>query len=437
MTIDPRLPIAEQSGSARFPGASATVGPAAIVCFSHLRWSFVWQRPQHLLTRLAQSTPVYVVEEPEFVDGVPAPMLRVDLSGPITRLTPCLPASPHLGWGFNPQSNPIIRQLLTPFFRDHGWLGGGSANVVAWYYTPMALGAEPERFDRPVVVYDVMDELANFRGAPAALRDQERTLMARADLVFTGGPSLYDARQGRHPRLHCFPSGVEADHFGQARDIVAVPREIADIDGPLLGFYGVIDERLDIDLVGQLADLRPDWTLVMIGPIVKIAPQDLPQRPNIRYLGGRDYSQLPAYLARFDAAILPFARNEATRFISPTKTLEYMAGGKPVVSTPITDVVGLYGDVVEFGYDAPSFVQAIERLWAETPAERAVRAARSAELLAEHDWDAIAARMQVLIEQASRRHALSIRAGVAAASALPLPGSYIGASTSSLVAAKG
>ena len=380
----------------------ATGGQAkALVCFSHLRWDWVWQRPQHLFSRFARrnNLPIYVVEEPEFLPGDGTSDLRVVAQHGVTVITPLLPASVEPAWGYNDTTNPEIRALLAPLFAELGLLGRGS-DVIAWYYTPMAVGAEPVGFDPALVVFDAMDELASFRGAPLALRQREAALMARADLVFAGGPSLYEARKGRHPRVHCFPSGVEAAHFARAANGVARPADLAARPRPILGFYGVIDERVDLDLVAAVAAARPDWTLAMIGPVAKIAEEDLPHGPNIVYYGKQAYADLPGYLACFDVAILPFARNEATRFISPTKTLEYMAGGKPIVSTPIKDVVDLYGAVVAVADTPAAFVAAAERALAESSGERSRRLAAAEALLAEHAWDTIADGMWELISSA-------------------------------------
>jgi UDP-galactopyranose mutase len=384
---------------------------SALVCFSHLRWSFVWQRPQHVLSRFAESRPVYVVEEPEVLNNLSHARLDINRDGNVTILRPMLPASDSPRFGFNDATNPWIAELLAPFFEQHGLLGAGS-RVTCWYYTPMALGAEPRGFQSHCVVYDVMDELANFRGAPASIRQREQRLFELADIVFTGGPSLYQSRQGRHPSLHCFPSGVDIKHFAQARESLKTPGDIAGISGNVVGFYGVLDERLDLELIGSIADLRPNWNVVMIGPVVKISESDLPRRPNIHYLGKRDYRELPAYLARFDAAILPFARNEATRFISPTKTLEYLAAGKHVVSTSIKDVVDLYGSVVAFGDEPETFVSAIEQLWAQTAAERRSRRIRARRLLAEHEWEVIAQRMRLLVDETTGRDRSKSRAPI-------------------------
>jgi len=380
--------------------SASPAAPAAVVCFSHLRWDWVWQRPQHLLSRFARRLPVYVVEEPEFLPGDGASDLRLSHDRGVTIVTPLLPAAVTDHPGYNAVTNPLVGAALAPFFADVGLAGPEAAEVVAWYYTPMAFGAEPAGFRPALTVFDAMDELASFRGAPRALREREAAMMAAADLVFAGGPSLYEARKDRHPRVSCFPSGVEPAHFAQAANGVLRPADLAALPRPVLGFYGVIDERLDLDLLAAVADARPEWTIAMIGPVAKVDEADLPRRPNITYFGKRTYAELPGYLAGFDVGILPFARNEATRFISPTKTLEYMAGGKPIVSTPIKDVVDLYGAVVEFGETAAEFVAAVERALAETQTARARRLATAQRILAEHDWDNIAAAMWTQIEEA-------------------------------------
>jgi UDP-galactopyranose mutase len=369
-----------------------------LVCFSHLRWDFVWQRPQHLLSRFARSMPVYYVEEPE--GGHTQPGLRVAEQDGVTVVTPLLPACTG---GFGPSTNSQIRELLVPLLQPLAAPG----EVILWYLTPMAYGAEPPGLDPALVVFDAMDELANFNGAPASLREREQVLMAQADLVFTGGPSLYEARKHRHPAVHCFPSGVETEHFAQAANGIARPRDLASRPRPVLGYYGVLDERLDLDLIDAVAAARPEWTIAMIGPVAKISPSDLPQRPNIVYYGAQSYASLPSFLACFDVALLPFARNKATRFISPTKTLEYLAAGKPVVSTPIADVIDLYGDVVRFGATPEGFAAAIDALLNEDPAARAQRESTSRSITAQYDWDSIANRMAGLMQEAiSRRRVM-------------------------------
>lgn len=369
-----------------------------LICFSHLRWGFVWQRPQHLLTRFAQNQPVYVVEEPLIRDTRDAPSLHVTKDADVTILTPSLSGYHHPRGNFRAANNVEIRDLLSEYFRDEL----ADSNVITWYYTPMALGALPVELHSSLIVYDAMDELANFHGAPKELRDQERELMRIADLVFAGGPSLHEARKFHHPRTFCFPSGVEVAHFQSG--VQSRPNDLVDITSPIIGFYGVLDERVDFELVGGIADARPDWSIVMIGPVVKIQHSQLVHRPNIHYLGMKNYADLPRYLAHFDAAILPFALNDATRFISPTKTLEYLAGGKPVVSTAIKDVIELYGDVTEIANTPREFVSAIEHLWNESDVEKASRARMTTSILARYDWDVIAKRMHLLVDDALKKN---------------------------------
>ena len=327
------------------------IAPAAdrplLICFSHLRWDFVLQRPQHLMQRLATRYGVTFWEEP-IRDGGPS---RLELRS--TEAAGVTIAVPHIPEGLSPDDEQTaLRHLLDAFVADRGPV------AVRWYYTPMMLP-----FSREVAagctVYDCMDELANFRFAPPELMDLESELFAAADCVFTGGYSLYEAKRDRHPRVCPFPSSVDAPHFAQARTIDAIGPDAT----PRLGFYGVIDERMDLELIAALADARPEWQIEMVGPVVKIDPADLPQRANLIYPGPRTYDELPAALATWDVALMPFAINESTRFISPTKTPEYLAAGRPVVSTPIVDVVRHYGalDGVLIAEDADAFVAACDR----------------------------------------------------------------------------
>jgi UDP-galactopyranose mutase len=266
-------------------------------------------------------------------------------------------ATPHLPQGLDEaRREDALRRLLDAH------VASCSRPIVAWYYTPMMLPFS-RHLDASVAIYDCMDELSKFRFAPEQLLDLEQELIGRADLVFTGGTSLYEAKKNRHPSVHCFPSSVDRDHFAKARRELPQPADQADLKHPRLGFYGVIDERFDIDLLRQAADTRPDWSFVMVGPVVKIGEDELPRAANIHYLGGKTYEQLPTYLSGWDVALMPFAMNESTQFISPTKTPEYLAGGKPVVSTPVRDVVRTYGHLqgVHIASDADGFVRCCEK----------------------------------------------------------------------------
>ncbi len=369
-----------------------------LVCLSHLRWDFVYQRPQHLMSRFARDRRVFFVEEPVFEEG-PA---RLDVSERPGGVRIAVPRLPH---GLPPEEvEAAQRDLLQGLLADHG-----VTDYILWYYTPMAVGFSAG-LEPSAVVYDCMDELSLFRGAPPALLDRERRLLELADLVFTGGQSLYEAKRERHPAVHAFPSSIDAEHFGRARRPAPEPADQAAIPHPRLGYVGVIDERIDLDLLAAAAAARPDWQWVMIGPVVKIDPESLPRRSNIHYLGMKSYDELPSYLAGWDVALMPFAANESTRFISPTKTPEYLAGGRPVVSTPIRDVVRPYGELglVEIAADPESFVAAAERAMArcgEGAPEREEWLRRVDEFLAGGSWSRTFRNMSELIDGAlaSRR----------------------------------
>ena len=321
-----------------------------LICFSHLRWDFVTQRPQHLMKRFAQKQTVFFWEEHIPCDH-PLPYLEHH-PFPADRIVTLRPRLPH--WWNPDQVEAGLRELLDMFVRT-----SVRTKPLLWFYTPMMMPFA-EHLEAAAVVYDCMDELSAFRFADPALLECEARLLARADLVFTGGYSLYEAKRDRHRNVHAFPSAVDVAHFAQARTGAVEPEDQRGIGGPKLGFFGVIDERIDLALLDAVADARPDWSFVMIGPVVKIDPAHLPCRPNINWLGSRHYGELPAYLAGWDVALMPFAINAATRFISPTKTPEYLAGGLPVVSTPIVDVVRHYGDIaaVTIAADAKAFVNA-------------------------------------------------------------------------------
>jgi len=330
---------------------------ADLVCFSHLRWDFVFQRPQHLLTRCARERRVFFVEEPIFGNGSMRLNMR-EADGGVRVIVPHLPD----GLRSEIAINAVMREMLRLMFIDHG-----INEYVFWYYTPMALKFT-DHFKPVASVYDCMDELSAFKGAHSQLPLLEKQLFRKVDLVFTGGQSLYEAKRGEHPSVHAFPSSIDAAHFGKARTTVTDPKDQEDIPHPRLGFFGVIDERFDIDLLDQVAKQRPDWHFVIIGPVVKIDPETLPKHANIHYLGGKKYDELPHYLGGWDVALLLFARNDSTRFISPTKTPEYLAAGKPVISTSIRDVVRPYGELklVDICDTPNEFISAAEKLLASS-----------------------------------------------------------------------
>lgn len=371
-----------------------------MVCFSHLRWDFVYQRPQHLLTRCARDGRVFFIEEPIFGND----SMRLDVherDGGVHVVVPHLPE----GLRSEIATTAVLKEMIRRLF-----LQNGIREYVFWYYTPMAL-AFTDHFNPIASVYDCMDELSAFKGAHSLLPQLEKQLFEHVDLVFTGGQSLYEAKREAHRAVYGFPSSIDVAHFGKARSITADPVDQSQIPHPRLGFFGVIDERFDIELLDSLAIQRPDWHFVMIGPVVKIHPDMLPKHSNIHYLGPKKYDELPAYLASWDIALLLFARNESTRFISPTKTPEYLAAGKPVISTSIRDVVRPYGELklVHIADSSEEFIRAAEEILARTN-EQDEWLKRVDSFLADISWDKTWQQMSDLISSAvrTRRHARSV-----------------------------
>ena len=370
---------------------------APLICFSHLRWDFVRQRPQHLMSRFAAERQVFVWEEPISCD----------------RAVPFLEFFPF------PEDNVIVLRPRVPRGLTRAEVDAAltglldlfvtmaiRADPVLWFYTPMMFGFAGH-LRAETVVYDCMDELSAFAFADPLLVEREAQLMARADTVFTGGYSLYEAKRDRHDAVHPFPSAVDVAHFAAARGTIAEPADQAAIVGPKIGYYGVIDERIDLAMIDALAAARPDLQLVMIGPVAKIDPAGLPRRANIHWLGQRRYEDLPAYLSGWSVALMPFAINAATRFISPTKTPEYLAAGKPVVSTPIADVMRDYGELeaVTIAADAPAFVQACERALA-LPRNGGTWRDAADRLLAATSWDRTFAGMKQAMAQSREKPSL-------------------------------
>ncbi len=360
-----------------------------VVCLSHLRWAFVFQRPQHLLSRCARERRVFFVEEPIYIDGPNRLDIQLSPEG-VSVVTP------HITVG-----EPAPEQVQTGMLRA---LFGAQQIVsyVLWYYTPMALLFTAEL--KPLaVIYDCMDQLAAFKNAPANIVPLERELLSRADVVFTGGRALFEEKQGEHSNIHAFPSSVDFAHFASARSEQPDPEDQRAIARPRLGFFGVVDERMNLELLAGVAAARPNWQIVILGPVVKIDEAELPRPPNVHYLGSKTYAELPAYIAGWDVALLPFAQNESTRFISPTKTPEYLAAGKPVVSTSIRDVVRPYQELglVHIADTVAEFVAGCEAAVQELPSERLRKADA---FLSQQSWDGTWGEMRLLIDAAVQKN---------------------------------
>jgi UDP-galactopyranose mutase len=382
-----------------FPSANSQPD---LLCFSHLRWHFVTQRPQHLMTRCARDRRVFFWEEPfwdadDNGDGTPT----LEVTQEQHDLWVLRPHLPRAG-----DADEMLRKLLRDFMqRCH------IERYVRWYYTPMMLSFTNELL-ADVTVYDCMDELSGFLDAPSEMGMRERALFVESDVVFTGGLSLYEAKRKQHGNVHPFPSSIDVVHFASAEQTAGEPNDQVDISHPRVGFFGVLDERLDIALVNEVAKLQPNMQFILLGPVVKIDPATLPQAANIHYLGGKSYAELPQYIASWDVAMMPFALNESTRFISPTKTPEYLAAGKPVVSTPIHDVVTGYGNagLVAIAVTAEDFAKALSN--ALKPQEDSWRTAVKAKL-AEGSWDKTWASMWEQIERVGTRSAMLKRESIA------------------------
>ncbi|WAC72190.1 glycosyltransferase [Roseateles sp. SL47] len=375
-----------------------------LIVFSHLRWGFVYQRPQHLMSRIASAYQVLFIEEPVLDRNGPARIeSRMESppgGGPAVEVL--VPYTPVNAPGFDDAQLPTLLPLLEQALNQRS-----VRDYLVWLYTPMALpliaGLHPR-----ALVYDCMDELSAFKHAPPQLRQRENALMQAADLVLCGGPALHQAKRKLHPRVYCLPSAVDAAHFSPDHLDATHPQAThaeqvqAGIAHPRLGFFGVIDERMDLALLDAVAAARPDWQMVMVGPVVKISPEDLPRRSNLHWLGMQSYQALPYLLSTWNVCLMPFALNESTRFISPTKTLEYLAGEKPVVSTPVADVVGLYGAVVRIAAEPDAFIRQCEDALQDSAELRRRHIQASMAVVAASGWDASAEKVRRWLAEVSR-----------------------------------
>jgi glycosyltransferase involved in cell wall biosynthesis len=364
-----------------------------IIVHSHLEWDWVWQRPQQFLSRFAKEHPVLFVEGPKIdpsADHSRLSLRPVEGHPNILVVQMWMPESrwPDGAWIDAERLNLLKRLLVGP-------LGKAFADPVQWFYDPMAVASFAGQMGERAIVYDCMDQLSQFRGAPAELVRRERELLAVADVVFAGGPKIHSAKAPLNSNCHSFGCGVDVAHFGKALDPeTAVPSDVAGLPGPVFGYFGVVDERIDYDLLARLADACPHGSVVVVGPATKVDPAEFPQRGNLHWLGGRDYSQLPAYVKAFDVCLMPFAINEATEFINPTKALEYMATRTPIVSTAIEDVVLQFSDVVKIAASPDGFVQLALGAAANPDSDAALRGTRLAE---RNSWESIVEQMKAHI----------------------------------------
>jgi len=377
-----------------------------IVVHSHLGWDWVWQRPQQFLSRLSRKHRILFVEQhPLFTDKTdeaPRNIIRQLSDYPnITVLQMQFPKDGGDAAWMEEQRRQLLRKAL------RGPLAGKFDKPVQWFYDPMAVATFGNFLDEIAVVYDCMDELSKFKFADPELVQRERLLLSMADVVFTGGRKMYESKIRYNDNCHFYGCGVDVDHYSKARSRhTALPEDIANLEGPVLGYFGVVDERMDYELIERLADANPNWHIVIVGPTAKVDPNDLPQRENIHWMGGRDYAQLPAYTKGFDVCMMPFALNESTEYINPTKALEYMAGGKPIVSTAVPDVVSNFSQVVKIAASQDEFITLCEAILAR-PDQVAIE--RGLKMAQANTWDAIVAKLEGHINDVLKSQAEAAR----------------------------
>lgn len=365
-----------------------------IIVHSHLAWDWVWQRPQQFHSRLSQKHPILFVEGPLVSDQITTSRVTLREISDYANIIVLQMELPAARWSDGAWVDAERRRLLQSVLE--GPLGRSFENPVQWFYDPMAVTAFLGHMEEEAIVYDCMDELSQFKGAPPELVRRERDLLNAADVVFAGGPKMAKSKKRFNPNCHSYGCGVDIKHFGKARHAATkVPKDMLGFSGPVLGYVGVVDERLDYELLARLADHDPSWNVVIVGPWTKVDPADFPKRANLHFLGGRDYAQLPAYAKAFDVCMMPFAKNEATEFINPTKALEYMATGTPIVSTDIEDVVLQFSEVVSIATSHGEFITAAEESL-ERP--RATMIDAGLKLAKNNSWESIVAQLEQHVE---------------------------------------
>jgi glycosyltransferase involved in cell wall biosynthesis len=367
-----------------------------IIVHSHLCWDWVWQRPQQFVARLSRRHKILFIETLAPDPGLAAPLARFRTANDSPNVTILTIQFPAWRWGDGAYVDGERRRLVQQFVEGPG--APHFKNPIQWFYDPMAVTSFAGRMGEILTVYDCMDELSKFSCAPPEIAKRETELLGRADVVFTGGRKLFEVKSRLHGNCHFYGCGVDGAHFGQARlEATPLPPDLAKLNRPALGYFGVVDERLDYELIARLADADPNWSVVMIGPTMKVDRDSLPKRPNLHWLGQRPYSDLPSFCKGFDVCLMPFARNEATEFINPTKALEYMATGRMIVSTAVPDVVRNFGTVVKIAATREEFVS-LSKQAAAHPDPAAIK--RGLDMAGENSWDAIVSQLERHMEEA-------------------------------------
>ena len=367
-----------------------------IIVHCHLQWDWVWHRPQQFISRLSRRHRILFIETLPPDPWLATPLVRFRRPEEFSNLTILSLQFPSWRWSDGAYVDLQRRKLVQEFLTGPGQ--GQFENPVQWFYDPMTVRAFAGQMGEILTVYDCMDELSKFMGAPPEILERETDLLAQADVVFTGGRKLLEAKSQFNGNCHFYGCGVDVDHFGRAReDTTTVPAELDLVQRPVLGYFGVVDERMDYELVADLADANPKWSVVMVGPVMKVDPGMLPRRPNLHFLGQRSYQDLPALCKGFDVCLMPFALNAATEYINPTKALEYMATGRPIISTPVPDVVRNFSAVVRIARTRQEFVESCRQAL-EKPDGDAIQ--RGLKMARENTWDSIVAELETHIQKA-------------------------------------
>ncbi len=388
----------KRSSRRRFKANGGNTNPPLLV-HCHLCWDWVWQRPQQFVSRLSRRHKVLFVETVAPDPQLAAPLARFCALDEFPNITVLRLQFPQWQWQDGDFVDLERRRLVQDFLS--GPFGQGFEEPIQWFYDPMAVPAFAGQMGESLTVYDCMDELSKFRGAPPEIIERELELLERADIVFTGGRRLFESKSQFHDNCHFYGCGVDGNHFGQARAAqTVVPAELAALPQPVLGYFGVIDERMDYELLACLAEAKPHWSIVLIGPTTKVDPKNLPRRQNLHWLGQRAYAELPALCKAFDLCLMPFALNEATEFINPTKALEYMATGRQIVSTAVPDVVNNFGSVVSIARNRDEFILLCEKALDQPDAEAIARGLKMAR---QNSWDSIVAQLETHLEEALER----------------------------------
>jgi glycosyltransferase involved in cell wall biosynthesis len=367
-----------------------------IIVHCHLCWDWVWQRPQQFLSRLSQRHQILFVETVAPDPALEKAVARFRTTEDLPNITILRLQFPSSKWSDGKFVDQERRRLVKEYVAGPG--AGKYENPVQWFYDPMAVTAFAGQMEEILTVYDCMDELSKFKGAPPEIIQREAELLARADVVFTGGRKLFESKSQHHENCHFYGCGVDGDHFGKARSAsTGVPPELAKLAKPVLGYFGVIDERLDYDLIAALADANPKGSVAMVGPVIKVEESALPRRKNIHWLGQRAYNDLPSICKGFDVCLMPFALNAATEYINPTKALEYMATGRPIVSTAVADVVRNFGTVCQIARSPDEFMK-LCRDAAEKPDRKRIE--DGFKMVNENSWESIVDNLEKHIQEA-------------------------------------